>query len=118
MLTEVQGIDDWFELGYPLLKTSSSLRIISRDYLTDDQRKRQVIKCWMEEDEQAGWERLASMISEYMPNHRELASTIRSQYISELVEKPVAENPPSPGTLPICSKLCQLILFTVSAHSA
>ena len=98
VLTVLEGIDDLFELGYPLLKNSSSLRTIARKYCTDDERKQKVIEHWIEEDEHAGWERLAATISAYMPNHSEIAEKIRKQFISEPLEKVVPEKPPSPGT--------------------
>ena len=98
VLTALEGIDDLFELGYPLLKTSSSLRTIARDLPNDDERKQRVVECWMKEDEHAGWERLAATISDYMPNHNEIAEKIRKEFITEPLEKAVPENPPSPGT--------------------
>ena len=99
VLTQLEGIDDLFELGYPLLKNSSSLRTIARKCPSNDERKQKVIECWMKEDEYAGWERLADIISTYMPNHYEIAEKIRKQFIFEpMAKKGVPENPPSPGT--------------------
>ena len=94
---EIQEIEDYFELGYSLLYDSKRIKEAIAGEVDPLERKKRVIQYWMGFDTAtASWEKLARVICDCMPQHKEVAARIRAKYVPNIKVVPLHE-PPVPS---------------------
>ena len=89
---ETEEIEDYFELGYPLLYDSKRIKDAVAGEMDPLECKKRVIQYWMEFDTvTASWEKLARELSDCMPQLKEMAARIREKYVPKIELVPLDE---------------------------
>ena len=74
----------WMELGLALGLRKPTLDNISSDYHIVDDRKREMLCCWLQRRDDCGatcnWKSLSEALKKHTVNHHRIAETIRKKY--------------------------------------
>ena len=76
-LKDVAGTQ-WYDLGLQLQLSPSTLDTIAADHQTADDRKRMMLRKWLQSDPEASWEKLVAALT--LMGHKTTAAVIRSQF--------------------------------------
>ena len=81
-LKDVAGVQ-WYDLGLQLKLSPSVLDTIAADHQISDDRKRMMLRKWLQSDPEASWERLAAALA--LIGHETIATNVRAQFVKVAV---------------------------------
>ena len=81
VLRELSEItNDWFNLGLVLNLEDSTLRRIVTDNKTVDERKREMVRSWLQQKDGCSWQALVTALEDRLVKRRDVAEQIKQKY--------------------------------------
>lgn len=80
VLRELSEITNWFQLGLALNLKYSTLSSIETDKKTVDERKREMVRSWLQQKDGCSWQALVTALEDRLVKRHDVAEQIKQKY--------------------------------------